>query len=147
MKQQLSYQMGDGHNVTGEIPVSYDNFVFEDIEKNIVCKKSNITNHYDFVMSTSGDSYKGVSKYTYGNILQAIKTIVDCKTHNLHTLEKDEATAYLHGEILFSSVTIQKILLLFGIKMSIGKILDDSTRIFENKPAPEWLYNVYGGLL
>jgi len=28
MKQQVSYQMGDGHNVTGEIPVSYDNFVF-----------------------------------------------------------------------------------------------------------------------
>jgi hypothetical protein len=147
MKQQLSYQMGDGHNVTGEIPVSYDNFVIEDIEKNIVFEKSNIIHHYDVVMSTSGDSYKGVSKYTYGNILQAIKTIVDYETHNLHTLKKDEATAYLHGEILFSSVTIQKILLLFGIKMSIGKILDDSTRIFESKSSPELLYNICGGLL
>jgi hypothetical protein len=147
MKQQLSYQMGDGHNVTGEIPVSYDNFVFEDIEENIVFKKSNITIHYDVVMSTLGDSYKGVSKYTYGNILQAIKTIVDCKKNHLRSSAREEATAYLHGEMLFSSVTIQKILLLFGIKMPIAKILEDSSRVFESKPAPEWIQNVYGGLL
>ncbi len=147
MKQQLSYQMGDGHNVTGEIPVSYDNFVFADIEENIVFKKSNITVHYDTVMSTVGDTYKGVSKYTYGNILQAIKTIVDCKRHRVNSPAKEQATAYLHGEMLFSSVTIQKILLLFGIKMPIAKILEDSSRVFESKPTPEWVYNVYGGLL
>ena len=138
--------MGDGHNVTGEIPVSYDNFVFEDLEENIVFKKSNIANHYDFVMSTLGDYYKGVSKYTYGNILQAIKTIVDCKKNHLRGPVKDQATAYLHGEILFSSVTIQKILLLFGIKMPIAKILKDSSKVFESKPTPQWVYNVYGDL-
>ena len=147
MKQQLSYQMGDGHNVTGEITVSYDNFVFADIEENIVFKKSNITNHYDVVMSTIGETYKGVSKYTYGNILQAIKTIVDCKKNNLRGPAKDEATAYLHGEILFSSVTIQKILLLFGIKMSLAKILKDSSKVFESKPVPEWIQRFLGGSL
>ena len=146
MKQQLSYQMGDGHNVTGEIPVSYDNFVFEDLEENIVFKKSNIANHYDFVMSTLGDYYKGVSKYTYGNILQAIKTIVDSKKNHLRSPAKTQANAYLHGEILFSSVTIQKILLLFGIKMPIAKILNDASIVFEQKPKPAWMQRFLGGV-
>ena len=145
MKQQLSYQMGDGHNVTGEIPVSYDNFVFEDLEENIVVKKSNITNHYDMVMSTLGDSYKGVSKYTYGNILQAIKTIVDCKKNHLRSPARIQANAYLHGEMLFSSVTIQQILLLFGIKMPIVKILQDASIVFEQKPKPVWMQKFFGG--
>jgi len=144
MKQQLSYQMGDGHNVTGEIPVSYDNIVFKDLEENIVFKKSNISSHYDFVMSSVGDSYKGINKYTYGNILQAIKTIVDSKKHRLRGSQKEQATAYLHGEILFSSVTIQRILLLFGVKMSMAKILDDASRVFEHRPAPVWLQKVEG---
>ena len=138
--------MGDGHNVTGEIPVSYDNFVFEDLEENIVFKKSNIANHYDFVMSTLGDYYKGVSKYTYGNILQAIKTIVDSKKNHLRSPAKTQANAYLHGEILFSSVTIQKILLLFGIKMPIAKILDDASIVFEQKPKPAWMQRFLGGV-
>ena len=146
MKQQLSYQMGDGHNVTGEIPVSYDNFVFEDLEENIVFKKSNIANHYDFVMSTLGDYYKGVSKYTYGNILQAIKTIVDSKKNHLRSPAKTQANAYLHGEMLFSSVTIQKILLLFGIKMPIAKILNDASIVFEQKPKPAWMQRFLGGV-
>ena len=146
MKQQISYLMGDGHNVTGEIPVSYDNFVFEDLEENIVFKKSNIANHYDFVMSTLGDYYKGVSKYTYGNILQAIKTIVDSKKNHLRSPAKTQANAYLHGEILFSSVTIQKILLLFGIKMPIAKILNDASIVFEQKPKPAWMQRFLGGV-
>jgi hypothetical protein len=146
MKQQLSYQMGDGHNVTGEMPVSYDNLVFEDIEENIVFKNSNISYHYDMVMSTLGDSYKGVNKYTYGNILQAIKTIVDSKKNHLRGSAKAEATAYLHAEMLFSSVTIQKILLLFGIKMSMGKILDDATLAFEQRPEPAWMQKFLGGV-
>lgn len=146
MKQQLSYQMDDGLNVTGEIPVSYDNLIFADIEENIVLKKSNINVHYDMVMSTLGDSYKGMSKYAYGNILQAIKTIVNCKTHHLKSPAKAQAVAYLHREILFSPATIQKILLLFGVKMPTSKILDDSSKVFENKSSPDWVYNVYGGV-
>ncbi len=146
MKQQLSYQMGDGHIVTGEIPVSYDNFVFADIEENIVFKKSNIANHYDTVMSTVGDSYKGLSKYAYGNILQAIQKIVNSKRHHLKSPAKAQAIAYLHREMLFSPATIQRILLLFGVKMQTSKILNDSNKVFENRPSPEWLDNVYGGL-
>ena len=136
--------MGDGHNVTGEIPVSYDNFVLDDLWKNIVYKKSNIADHYDSVMSTMGDSYKGVSKYTYGNILQAIKTIVDCKKNHLRSPAKIQANAYLHGEMLFSSITIQKILLLFGIKMSIPQILKDASIVFEQKPKPVWMQRFLG---
>ena len=146
MKQHISYQMGDGHNVTGEIPVSYDNFVFEDIEENIVYKNSNINMYCDMMMSTQGDSYKGVSKYTYGNILYAINTIVNCKRHNLKSPAKAQAIAYLHQEMLFSPTTIQRILLLFGVKITISKILNDSSRVFEEKSSPEWLYNAYGGL-
>ena len=138
--------MGDDLNVTGEMPVSYDNLVFKDIEENIVAKNSNISYHYDMVMSSLGDSYKGVNKYTYGNILQAIKTIVDCKKNRLRGSAKAEATAYLHAEMLFSSVTIQKILLLFGIKMSMGKILDDATLAFEQRPEPVWMQKFLGGV-
>lgn len=79
MKQKLSYQIGDGHIVTGEIPVSHDNFIFTDIEEHIVFTKSDIIMHYDKVMSTLGDSYKGASKYAYDNILQAINTIIVAK--------------------------------------------------------------------
>ncbi|EGG41359.1 Hypothetical protein Nlim_1818 [Candidatus Nitrosarchaeum limnium SFB1] len=145
MKQQISYQMDDGLNVTGEIPVSYDNTIFADIEENIVLKKSNINVHYDMVMSTLGENYKGMSKYAYGNILQAIKTIVDCKTHHSKSPARAHAVAYLHREILFSPATIQKILLLFGVKMPTSKILNDSSRVFETMHT-EWMYNVYGGL-
>jgi len=146
MKQTVSIQMDDGLNVTGIIPVSYDNFVFADIEENIVFKKSNINMHYDMVMSTLGDSYTGVSKYAYGNILQAIKMIVNCKIHHLKSPVKVQAIAFLHQEVQFSPATIQKILLLFGVKMQTSQILKDSGKVFEDKPSPEWLYNVYGGL-
>ena len=146
MKQQISYQIGDGSIVTGEIPVSYDNFVFEDIEENIVYKNSNINMYYDMLMSIEGDSYKGVSKYTYDNILYAINTIVNCKRYNLKSPAKVQAIAYLHQEMLFSPTTIQRILLLFGVQMTISKILNDSNRVFEEKSSPEWLYNAYGGL-
>ncbi|CAD6368396.1 conserved hypothetical protein [metagenome] len=146
MKQQLSYQMDDGLNVTGEIPVSYDNIVFADIEENIVVKKSNINVHYDTVMSTLGENYKGMSKYAYGNILQAIKTVVDCKTHHTKSPARAQAVAYLHREVLFSPATIQKILLLFGVKMPTSKILNDSTKVYEAMHTSEWFFNIYGGL-
>ena len=138
--------MDDGLNVTGEIPVSYDNTVFADIVENIVYKKSNITVHYDTVMSTLGENYKGMNKYVYGNILQAIKTIVDCKTYHTKSPARAQAIAYLHREILLSPATIQKILLLFEVNMPTSKILDDSSKIFETMHAPEWMYNIYGGL-
>ena len=102
--------------------------------------------HYDMVMSTLGDSYKGVNKYAYGNILQAIKTIVNCKTHHLKSPVKAQAIAFLHQEMQFLPATIQKILLLFGVKIQTSQILKDSSKVFEEKQPPEWLYNVYGGL-
>jgi len=146
MKQQVSYQMGDDLSVTGEIPVSYDNFVFADIEENIVFKKSNINMHYDMVMSALGDIYKGVNKYNYGNILQAIKVIVNCKTLHLKSPVKAQAIAFLHQDMHFSPATIQKILLLFGVKMQTPAILKDSGKVFAERPSPEWVQNVYGGL-
>ena len=146
MKQQLSYQMGDGHNVTGEIPVSYDKFVFDDIEKNIVFKKSDITTHYEFVMLTRGETYNGVSKRVYGNILQAIKTIVDCEINHVNCIAKEHATAFLHGEMLFASVSIKNILSLFRIKIPMSKILEDANKVFAYKPEPEWMQKVLGGI-
>ena len=101
MKQQISYQMGDGHNVTGEIPVSYDNLVFADIEENIVMKKSTIDEYYSKVMWNGNDYYNGIDKNLYGNILQAIKTIVNCKIHHLKTPIKSQAIAFLHQEMQF----------------------------------------------
>ena len=147
MKQQISYQMDDGLNVTGEIPVSYDNFVFQDLEENIVFKKSNINTHYDTVMSTLGDSYKGVSTYAYSNILQAFKTIVDAKKYRLKRSGKSDAIAFLHQEMKFSPTTIQKILLLLEVKMTSGQILKSSNKVFADKPIPAWIQRFIGGNL
>jgi|APSaa5957512535_1039671.scaffolds.fasta_scaffold17630_3 hypothetical protein len=146
MKQQLSYQMGDGHIVTGEIPVSYDRFVFADIEENIVYKKSNIAVHFDTVMSTVGDSYKGLSKYAYGNTLQAINTIVNCKkTHARRTEICKEAIAFLHQDMQLATTSIQNILQLFGVKLSTMQILRDSEQVLSEKD-PMWVHRVLGGL-
>ncbi len=146
MKQQLSYQMGDGHIVTGEIPVSYDNFIFADIEENIVYKKSNITVHFDTVMLTQGDSYKGLSKYAYGNILQAINTIVNCKkTHARRTESCKEAIAFLHQDIQLATNSIQNILQLFGVKLSTMQILRDSEQVLSERD-PMWFQRITGGL-
>jgi len=146
MKTQLSYQMDDGHIVTGEISVSYDNFVFADIEENIIFKKSNITNHYDAVMSTVGDSYKGLSKYAYGNTLQAINTIVNCKkTHARRTEICKEAIAFLHQDMQLATTSIQNILRLFGVKLSTMQILRDSEKVLSERE-PMWVHRVIGDL-
>ena len=147
MKTHVSYQMGDGHNVTGQTPVSYDNFVFEQIEENIVFKKQSIDEHYDHVMSTIGNSYKGANKYVYGNILQAIKAIVNCKKHRLKSPVRKQAIAFLHQETKFSPATIQRILLLFGVKMQTATIIKDSDKVFAEKQAPAWLQRFVGGAI
>jgi hypothetical protein len=147
MKQQLSYQMGDGHIVTGEIPVSYDNLIFADIEENIVIKNSNIAVHFDTVMSTVGDSYKGLSKYAYGNTLQAINTIVNCKkTHARRTEICKEAIAFLHQDMQLATPSIQNILRLFGVKLSTMQILRDSEQVLSERE-PMWVHRMIGGLL
>ena len=146
MKQQLSYQMGDGHIVTGEIPVSYDNFIFADIEENIVIKNSNITNHYDTVMSIAGDSYKSLNKHVYGNILQAINTIVNCKKIHVRRTEIcKEAIAFLHQDMQLATNSIQNILRLFEVKLSTMQILRDSEQVLSERD-PMWFQRVTGGL-
>ena len=147
MKTHVSYQMGDGHNVTGQTPVSYDNFVFEQIEENIVFKDQSIDKHYDNVMSTLGDSYRGANKYVYGNILQAVKAIVNCKKHRLKSPVRKQAIAFLHQEIKFSPATIQRILLLFGVKMQTSAILKDSGKVFAEMPKPAWIQRFTGGVI
>ena len=145
MKQQLSYQMDDGLNVT-EISVSYDNFVFQDLEENIVYKKSTIDRHYNIVMSTLGDTYKGINKYAYGNILQAFKTIVDVKKNRWRKSKTSEAVGYLHQEMRLSPATIQRVLLLFEVKMSTGQILKHSNKVFDFVPIPTWAIQFFGGV-
>ena len=146
MKQQLSYQMGDGHIVTGDIPVSYDNLVFANIEENIVFKNSDIAGHFDTVMSTAGDSYKGLSKNAYGNVLQAVKTIVNCKkTHARRTEICKEAIAFLHQDMQLATNSIQNILQLFGVKLSTIQILRDSEQVLSERE-PMWFKRITGGL-
>ena len=138
--------MGDGHIVTGDIPVSYDNLVFANIEENIVFKKSNIAVHYDTVMSTVGDYYKGLNKHAYGNLLQAIKTIVNCKkTHVRRTESCKEAIAFLHQDMQLATNSIQNILQLFGVKLSTMQILRDSEQVLSERE-PMWVQRLIGGI-
>ena len=145
MKTQLSYQMGDGHIVAGNIPAYFDTFVFSDIEEKIILPGSSIDMHYERVMSVVGNSYKCVDKHVYADTLQAIKAIVNCKTHHLKSPIRAKAIAFLHQEIKFSPSTIQRILLLFGVKMEITKILKDSEKIFSETLQPSWIQRYLGG--
>ena len=147
MKQQLSYLMGDDQNVKqgNDIPVSYDDFIFHDLEQSIVLENKTLDNHYDYVMSSLGNSYKGANKYAYGDILQAIKTIVHCKqTHPRRTEKCKEAIAYLHQDMSMASNTIKNIMLLFGVKLSTAQILRDSEQVLSQRE-PGWILK-FGGL-
>ena len=145
--QQLSYQMGDDLIVKqgNDIPKSYDNFIFHDLEENVVFENKTLDSHYDYVMSSLGNSYNGANKFAYGNILQAIKTIVTCKqTHPRRTEQCKEAVGYLHQDMQMASNTIQNIMLLFGVKLSTAQILRDSEQVLTQRD-PEWILK-FGGL-
>jgi len=147
MKQTVSNQMGDGQIVKegNDIPTSYDNFILHDLEKSIVVENKTLDDHYDYVMSSLGNSYNGANKYAYGNILQAIKTIVTCKqTHPRRTEKCKEAIAYLHQDMSMASNTIQNIMLLFGVKLSTAQILRDSEQVLSQRE-PGWILK-FGGL-
>ena len=147
MKQNLSYLMGDDQTVKAgnDIPTSYDNFIFHDLEENVVFENKTLDSHYDFVMSSLGNSYDGANKYAYGNILQAIKTIVVCKkTHPRRTEKCKEAVGYLHQDMQMASNTIQNIMLLFGVKLSTSQILRDSEQVLSQRD-PGWILK-FGGL-
>ena len=147
MKQTVSNQMGDGQIVKqgNDIPTSYDNFIFHDLEQSIVFENKTLDDHYDYVMSRSGNSYKGANKFAYGNILQAIKTIVTCKkTHPRRTEKCKEAIGYLHQDMSMASNTIQNILLLFGVKLNTRQILGYSEKVL-TKRDPSWILK-FGGL-
>ncbi len=144
MKQQLSYQMGG--DLSAESYDSIEKFVFSDLQENLLFKRKSLDEHYDYVMSTLDDYYLGVSKYVYGNILQAIKAIVNCKINHLKTPVKSRAIGFLHQEMRFSPAIIQDILLLFDVKIGIPQILKDSGKVFANKPVPAWIQRFFGGV-
>ena len=147
MKQNLSYLMGDDQTVKAgnDIPTSYDNFIFHDLEENVVFENKTLDSHYDYVMSSLGNSYNGANKFASGNILQAIKTIVTCKqTHPRRTEQCKEAVGYLHQDMQMASNTIQNIMLLFGVKLSTAQILRDSEQVLTQRD-PEWILK-FGGL-
>jgi hypothetical protein len=148
MKQQISYLMGDDHSVKKEsqVPQGFDYFVFEDLEQSIIFQKRSLDLHYDNVMSSLGNSYKGVNKYVYGNTLSAIKTIVTCKkTHVKRTENCKEAIAFLHQDMLLATTSIQNILALFGVKLSTMQILRDSEQVLSDRD-PEWVQRIFGGI-
>ena len=85
---------------------------FMTCNKVLFLKTNHYISHYDYVMSSLGNSYKGANKIAYGNILQAIQTIVTCKqTHPRRTEKCKEAVGYLHQDMsngfkLYSEYTV-----------------------------------------
>ena len=139
--------MGDDQTVKAgnDIPTSYDIFIVHDLDQSIVLENKTLDSHYDYVMSSLGNSYNGANKFAYGNILQAIKTIVTCKqTHPRRTEQCKEAVGYLHQDMQMASNTIQNIMLLFGVKLSTAQILRDSEQVLTQRD-PEWILK-FGGL-
>ena len=146
MKSQLSYQMGDDQIVKAgnDIPTSYDNFILHDLEKHVVIGGKTLDEHYDHVMTSLGNSYDGANKYAYGNILQAIKTIVVCKkTHPRRTEKCIESVGYLHQDMQMASNSIQNIFLLFGVKLTTRQILGYSEKVLTQRD-PSWILKFAG---
>lgn len=147
MKQIVSNQMDDCLNVTGVIPVSYDNFVFKDLEQSCVIENHSFDGHYNYIMSNLEKSYKGVSKHAYGKTMRAIKAIIVCKTQHPRRSEScKKAIAFLHQDKKMSPESIRKILLLFGVKLSTTQILEYSEQVFSQRPTPRWVSIFVGGI-
>ena len=136
--------MGGDHSA--ESYDSIEKFVFSDIDENIISRNFDIDQHYNYVMSSLDNSYNGINKYVYGNILQAIKAIVNCKIYHLKSPVKAHAIAFLHQEVLFSPTMIQRILFLFKVDMGIPQILKASDKVFADKPEPVWIQRFFGGV-
>ncbi len=146
MKQTVSNQMDDCLNVTGAIPVLYDNFVFQDLEQSCVIQNHSLDRHYNYVIS-SPKKYRGISKHAYGKTIRAIKTIVTCKTqHPRRTESCKKAIAFLHQDMKMSPDSIRKILFLFGVKLSISQLLEYSEQVFAQRPIPRWVSIFTGGI-
>ena len=146
MKQIVSNQMGDGQIVKAgdDIPTSYDNFILHDLEQSIVIGGRTLDEHYDHVMASLGNSYNGANKYAYGNIIQAIKTVVTCKkTHPRRTEKCIESVGYLHQDMQMASNSIQNILLLFGVKLTTRQILGYSEKVLTQRD-PSWILKFAG---
>jgi len=146
MKQIVSNQMGDGQIVKegNDIPTSYDNFILHDLEQSIVIEGRTLDEHYDHVMTSLGNSYNGANKFAYGNILQAIKTVVTCKkTHPRRTEKCIESVGYLHQDMQMASNSIQNILLLFGVKLTTRQILGYSEKVLTQRD-PSWILKFAG---
>ena len=146
MKQIVSNQMGDGQIVKegNDIPTSYDNFILHDLEQSIVIGGRTLDDHYDHVMASLGNSYNGANKFAYGNIIQAIKTVVTCKkTHPRRTEKCIESVGYLHQDMQMASNSIQNILLLFGVKLTTRQILGYSEKVLTQRD-PSWILKFAG---
>ena len=114
------------------------------MEQSIVIGGRTLDEHYDHVMTSLGNSYKGANKYAYGNIIQAIKTVVTCKkTHPRRTEKCIESVGYLHQDMQMASNSIQNILLLFGVKLSTSQILGYSEKVLTQRD-PSWILKFAG---
>jgi len=160
MKEQISYQMDGGLNAQQTLltqysqieaedkvtPVFYDEIIHADLEQMILKCGWTFEQYGNYVATTRGNSYRGINKFLYEKTIGAIKTIVNCKKQRLRGRpELVESVAFLHQDMKISPNTIHNILLMFGVKLEVRKILAMSEEIFANKPIPEWLQTVIGG--
>jgi hypothetical protein len=156
MKQQVSIQMDSGLNAGQTVltkfvdsvdvvpPMIYDKIIFQDVEDKLLVKRWTFDEYAHHVLTTLNSSYKGINKYLYGKVIDAVKTIVYAKTQHMRHSKIDAAIVFLHQDIKLSPVTIHRILLLFGVKISVCKILNVSQDAFMEKTIPTWLSTVMG---
>jgi hypothetical protein len=149
MKQQISYKMDGGLNaqVLKKENKTYDQFIMEDIQENVVFQKQTLKEHYNYVVTSLGPNYYGYNKFLYVKVLEAIRTILAYKRdHKRQGSELKTAITFLHQDIKLAPKTIQNILKLFEVEIGISQILEISSATFAEKPIPSWLQSVYGGV-
>lgn len=158
MKQKVSTQMGDGliinkrcfdSNNPNEFATSnsFESLIFYELQE-ILLKGITIDQHYDKLINTSGNFYKGFSKSNYENVIKALQTIIESRRKHLRRCNKQkEAIAFLHQKMKFSPTLIRNMVELFGVRLDLSKILKTSSNVFEKMPQPKWLRNIRGAAL
>ena len=121
--------------------------IFSDLQE-ILLTGITIDQHYDRVINTSGNFYKGCSKSNYENVIKALQTIIESRRKHLRKCNKQkEAIAFLHQKMKFSPTLIRNMVELFGVRLEIPKILKTSSNVLAKMPQPKWLRNIGGTTL
>jgi hypothetical protein len=141
MEQTVSFRMGGYRSLNILLDKcrsnSFEKLLFSDLQEMLLEGKT-LDEHYKTVFTTSGTSYRGLDKFTYEDIIEALQIIIDTKRKHLRCNKQKEAFAFLHQVVKLSP----NILNLFDLKLNILYILESSNKVFSGRLQSQWVLNI-----